>query len=228
MGHFVCYSNILGHMEEEAIYREGSDSDHKSRLPESEENHGNISIKVEENTMESDVARCSHTEQLQSPMFQVSFGGDQVMIKCEEEERLEHSFDAGNHSQLFHPWADEDQHSSHFNNILKGIKEEPRDENEPVVEVEGSPAGNQENGESYAVVKVNVEEDKQVSNAKLHLGLHFWSITLGDLITFVRCRITRLIRRTAFQARCLGMVLGTLLLVDTDTSGTESYEILLK
>ncbi|XP_054925678.1 uncharacterized protein [Dermacentor andersoni] len=153
--------NILGHMEEEAIYREGSDSDHKSRLPESEENHGNISIKVEENTMESDVARCSHTEQLQSPMFQVSFGGDQVMIKCEEE-CLEHSFDAGNHSRLFHPWADEDQHSSHFNNIMKGIKEEPRDENEPVVEVEGSPAGNQENGESYAVVKVNVEEDKQV------------------------------------------------------------------
>ncbi|XP_075558239.1 uncharacterized protein LOC142590208 isoform X2 [Dermacentor variabilis] len=154
--------NILGHMEEEAIYREGSDSVDKSRLPESQENHGNISIKVEENTTESDVAKCSRTEQLQSPMFQVSFGGDQVMMTCEEE-RLEHSFDAGNHAQLFHPRAVEDRHSSHSNNILKGIKEEPRDENEPVAEVEGSPAGNRGNGESYAVVKVNVEEDEQVS-----------------------------------------------------------------
>ncbi|XP_070379777.1 uncharacterized protein [Dermacentor albipictus] len=155
--------NMLGHIEEEAIYREGSNSDDKSRLPESEENHGNISIKVEENTMESNVARCSRTEQLQSPMFQVSFGGDQVMMTCEEEKRLEHSFDAGNHAQLFHPWADENRHSSHLNNIAKGIKEEPRDENEPVVEVEGSPAGNRENGESYAVVKGNVEEYEQVS-----------------------------------------------------------------
>lgn len=156
------YESILGHTEEEAVYREGSYSDAESGLPESQENHGSILIKVEGNTTESDVARCSPTEQLQSPMIQVSFGGDHGMMTCEKEEPLEHSFDIGNHSLLFHPWADKDQHSSQFGDILKGIKKEPRDEDEPVIEVEGSTAGNRENGRSYAVVNVNVEEDKQV------------------------------------------------------------------